>query len=240
MARKKITPEEEVVTTACEEETAPEGLPVDTAPPVEGGADTGDFPAELPDAAFPTAEATEPAEELPAVEETETWTEAHSTAEETAVQNGDAETPTEAGSEVHEETSEFPNVDEPFPAVEAPATHRISVSEEADWGFREPVAEETAAEPLKETAPEDSEGTSDDAGGKNERTLFYELDFNELDRELSAEERQEWNSIYASYRGHSAISGTIIGQSTCRGRKRRHLRIKRSSAPLSCRTAFPF
>lgn len=224
MARKKITPEEEVVTTACEEEAMPEGMPVDTAPPAEDGADTGDSPAELPDTAIPTAEAAESpeelpiekeaeisAEELPAVEETETWTEAHSTAEETAVQNGDAETVPEAGSEVHEETSEFPNVDEPFPAVEAPSTHRISAVEEADWGFQEPVAEVAAAEPLEEAASEDSENTSDDAEGKNERTLFYELDFNELDRELSAEERQEWNSIYASYRGHSAISGTIIG-----------------------------
>lgn len=32
-----------------------------------------------------------------------------------------------------------------------------------------------------------------------------------LDRGLSPEERQEWNSIYASYRGRSAIAGTIIG-----------------------------
>lgn len=32
-----------------------------------------------------------------------------------------------------------------------------------------------------------------------------------LDRGLPPEERQEWNSIYASYRGRSAITGTIIG-----------------------------
>lgn len=46
---------------------------------------------------------------------------------------------------------------------------------------------------------------------KNDRQMFYELDFHELDRDLTTEERQEWNSIYASYRGRSAISGTIIG-----------------------------
>ena len=46
---------------------------------------------------------------------------------------------------------------------------------------------------------------------KTDRQKFYELRFNQLDRDLTTEERQEWNSIYASYRGHSVLSGTIIG-----------------------------
>lgn len=46
---------------------------------------------------------------------------------------------------------------------------------------------------------------------QNDRQSFYGLNFNELDRDLTAEERQEWNSIYASYRGRSALTGTIIG-----------------------------
>ena len=46
---------------------------------------------------------------------------------------------------------------------------------------------------------------------KSDRKSFYDLDFNALDRDLTAEERQEWNSIYASYRGRSALTGTIIG-----------------------------
>lgn len=46
---------------------------------------------------------------------------------------------------------------------------------------------------------------------KTDRQKFYELKFNRLDRDLTAEERQEWNSIYASYRGRSALTGTIIG-----------------------------
>lgn len=46
---------------------------------------------------------------------------------------------------------------------------------------------------------------------KTDRQSFYDLDFHELDRDLTAEERQEWNSIYASYRGRSALTGTIIG-----------------------------
>ena len=46
---------------------------------------------------------------------------------------------------------------------------------------------------------------------KSDRQMFYGLDFNELDRGLTSEERQEWNSIYASYRGRSALTGSIIG-----------------------------
>ncbi|MDB7900939.1 hypothetical protein PND81_06405 [Flavonifractor plautii] len=46
---------------------------------------------------------------------------------------------------------------------------------------------------------------------KSDRQKFYELKFNRLDRDLTPEERQEWNSIYASYRGRSALTGTIIG-----------------------------
>ena len=44
-----------------------------------------------------------------------------------------------------------------------------------------------------------------------DRRNFYQLDFNELDRDLTPEERQEWNSIYASYRSRSVLSGTIVG-----------------------------
>lgn len=40
---------------------------------------------------------------------------------------------------------------------------------------------------------------------------FFSLDFRELDRDLTEEERDEWNAIYASYRGRSALSGIIIG-----------------------------
>ena len=46
---------------------------------------------------------------------------------------------------------------------------------------------------------------------KSDRQKFFELKFNRLDRDLTPEERQEWNSIYASYRGRSSLTGTIIG-----------------------------
>ena len=44
-----------------------------------------------------------------------------------------------------------------------------------------------------------------------ERRAFFGLDFHELDRNLSQQERQEWNSIYASFRGHSVMTGKIAG-----------------------------
>ena len=40
---------------------------------------------------------------------------------------------------------------------------------------------------------------------------FYGLDFAELDRDLSPKEKQSWNSIYASYRARSVLTGTVVG-----------------------------
>lgn len=66
-----------------------------------------------------------------------------------------------------------------------------------------PAGEAEAAEPVFAEEEPDA--------AKSDRQLFFELDFHELDRSLTPEEQQEWNSIYASYRGRSALSGTIIG-----------------------------
>ena len=43
------------------------------------------------------------------------------------------------------------------------------------------------------------------------RQAFYRLDFRALDRDLSPEQEQEWNSIYASFRSASIITGTVVG-----------------------------
>ena len=44
-----------------------------------------------------------------------------------------------------------------------------------------------------------------------EKKSFYNLDFRALDQDLSPEQRQEWNTIYASFRSRSVMRGTIIG-----------------------------
>lgn len=82
---------------------------------------------------------------------------------------------------------------------EAPAP--VPDKDEDDWGFQEEIKEAEPA-PVQE-APK--------IPAKSDRQKFFELKFNELDRNLTPEERQEWNSIYASYRGRSALSGTVIG-----------------------------
>lgn len=117
-------------------------------------------------------------------------------------------------SELHDEAEEAAeySVDlskepETVPSESTP----ISSTEESDWGFQEPkkeIAEEKVIEPALEASV--PAGPSKIAP-KSDRQLFYELKFNNLDRGLTPEERQEWNSIYASYRGRSAITGTIIG-----------------------------
>ena len=124
--------------------------------------------------------------------------------------------------EAHETTSELPeySIDlseepEPVPARDAAPPD----AEEDDWGFREPRREESGEEmpapsvsPVLTARPAPPVPVEQpNAAVKSDRQLFFELKFNELDRGLTPEERQEWNSIYASYRGRSALTGTIIG-----------------------------
>lgn len=212
MARKKVTPEEKIV-NAVGEETALGSILSDTAPLDEAGADTRDFPAELPEGNLPAEEPTEPSETLPAMEAAEANTLGLSAAEKTASPD-ESDTVEERAeeTELHEETSEFLEAAEDLHSnLPASAPHG-SEADGADWGFEEPVTEEAAAEPAEDEYLAAGNSEMPDAPEeKSERTLFYELDFNELDRGLSEEERKEWNSIYASFRGRSAITGTIIG-----------------------------
>lgn len=43
---------------------------------------------------------------------------------------------------------------------------------------------------------------------------FEKLDLNELDKELSEEQRKEWNAVYASYRSGSVLTGKVVGMDT--------------------------
>jgi Ribosomal protein S1 len=76
--------------------------------------------------------------------------------------------------------------------------------------------------PRKKAAPAEAEPNTQEerapnvlelgeGGARSELQQFFALDFNELDRDLKEDERSEWNAIYASYRGRSALSGKIIG-----------------------------
>lgn len=43
---------------------------------------------------------------------------------------------------------------------------------------------------------------------------FRDLDLTEVDKDLSEEQQKEWNSIYASYRSGSVLTGKVIGTDT--------------------------
>ena len=112
MARKKVAPEEKIV-NAVGEETALGSVPADTAPPDETGADSGDFPAELPEGDLPAEETAEQSETLPAMEAAEAKPLGLSTEEKTTSQD-ESDTAEERAeeAELHEEMSEFPDSEE--------------------------------------------------------------------------------------------------------------------------------
>ncbi len=89
------------------------------------------------------------------------------------------------------------------PAVDAPA------AETPDIPFGEAGEARTTEEVEELLVPNDP--APEDMPQKTDRQQFFELKFNEIDRNLSPVERQEWNNIYASYRGRSVMTGTIIG-----------------------------
>ena len=107
----------------------------------------------------------------------------------------------------------------------------LSLSEETNVAAA-PVVEPPATRSSEEIQKERTPG--------EERRAFYNLDFNELDRDLSPEQRQEWNSIYASYRGRNAMSGTIVGVDQHRLRVRDRKTGAMTSQQLYCAIVIPF
>ena len=74
----------------------------------------------------------------------------------------------------------------------------------------------------------------------DERRAFFGQDFRELDRGLTPEQRQEWNSIYASYRGRSVMSGTVIGVDRIRLRTRDKTTGEMIWRRMFCAVVIPF
>ena len=135
MARKKVTPEEEIVNTAVEG-TALGSVPAGSVLHDEAGADTGDVPAELPEGDLSAEETAEQSETLPAMEAAEAKPFGLSAAEKTASQeeNDTVEKRAEEA-ELHEETSEFLEAAEDLHSnLPASAPHG-SEADGADWGF---------------------------------------------------------------------------------------------------------
>ena len=112
MARKKVTPEEEIVNTAVEG-TALGSVPAGSVLHDEAGADTGDVPAELPEGDLSAEETAEQSETLSAMEAAEAKPLGLSTEEKTTSQD-ESDTAEERAeeAELHEEMSEFPDSEE--------------------------------------------------------------------------------------------------------------------------------
>lgn len=108
-------------------------------------------------------------------------------------ESGEDETPQKS----HEpEDGEPPEDAPPKDRTEAPAT-------QARWARQ--LKRTTAAR--AEQAPKE-QFTKRPLGSK---PSLLSLDLNKLDQELTEEEREEWNAIYASYRSKSLLTGRIMG-----------------------------
>ena len=77
----------------------------------------------------------------------------------------------------------------------------------------EPQVEEPAtSEPVQPYGEEEPSAAKEESeSSEPEKKSFYDLDIRALDQDLSPEQRQEWNTIYASFRSRSVMRGTIIG-----------------------------
>lgn len=100
-----------------------------------------------------------------------------------------------------EDTGEEPSPagDEP---LKSPDPARMEDSPQADETEEtEPAVPESEATPRRRATREQP----------SPRPSFFQTNFRELDRDLSPEQMQEWNSIYASFRSKSVLTGTVIG-----------------------------
>ena len=81
-----------------------------------------------------------------------------------------------------------------------------------DTGTAAPVQNESAPDTsIPDEYPEELAAQEPPEPAQSERQKFYALKFNELDRGLTPPERAEWNAIYASFRGRSALHGVVLG-----------------------------
>ncbi len=124
--------------------------------------------------------------------------------------------------------------------IDAPAVSPEESGEDVPAETAMAVAAESAAPALVLEEEGKPASAAEKQPTENERRAFYGLDFNELDRDLTPEQRQEWNSIYASYRGHNAMSGTVVGIDRHRLRMRDRKTGEMTWHQVYCAIVIPF
>ena len=94
-----------------------------------------------------------------------------------------------------------------------PEIAQVEETVTAEQPVLEPQVEEPAiTEPVQPYGEDDVPAAAEKSeSSEPEKKSFYNLDFRALDQDLSPEQRQEWNTIYASFRSRSVMRGTIIG-----------------------------
>ena len=94
-----------------------------------------------------------------------------------------------------------------------PETTQAEETSAAEQPVSEPQAEEAVTDASTPPYGEEELIPTEEAteSSETEKKSFYDLDFRTLDQGLLPEQRQEWNTIYASFRGRSVMHGTIIG-----------------------------
>ena len=119
-------------------------------------------------------------------------------------------TPAEASEDAEEPSSDDADMTVDF--AEDPASQEGSPPvPETTAEVEEAVSEEDNSPLVAEAPPAAEQQVPAPKPEMSDREKFFHLDFHKLDRNLSEEERREWNAIYASYRGGSPLSGTVIG-----------------------------
>ena len=202
-----------------------EDWPMDPADSPEADGISGFPPGILPPGDFPEILSIE-RETMDGEEPLEPYVEEGSGAygEETA-EGPDGDFPEKSG----EEAAFFGRPDLEFPAQEPPPRSAVPPAQppeslgmdavdDAAAGDEKPrktpvrtKAARRAEEPKAAAEGGGSTPQEDAAKNINDRQAFFDLDFHTLDRDLTPEQRKEWNSIYASYRGRSVLTGEIVG-----------------------------
>lgn len=88
-----------------------------------------------------------------------------------------------------------------------------SLPPEASAATEESKPEEKVKKPRRRATAKRSETEAEKLQAQR-RSEFFHTDFKELDRDLSPEQLQEWQAIYASYRSQSILTGEVTGVDT--------------------------
>ena len=88
-----------------------------------------------------------------------------------------------------------------------------SLPPEASAATEESKPEEKVTKPRRRATAKRPETEAEKLQAQR-RSEFFHTDFKELDRDLSPEQLQEWQAIYASYRSQSILTGEVTGVDT--------------------------